>query len=203
MHYHSEALIRDLSAKAQQFRIETLRMVYDGQTGHIGGAFSSAEILAALYFHHLKIDPARPDWPERDRLLLSKGHACAALYSAMAYRGFFPVEELMTFRKLDSRLQGHPDPSKLPGIEVCSGPLGHGVAVGVGMAFAQRMSVAKPSARSAAVEPGLGRQDLCRPRRRRDQLRHRVGRDDDRSQVQARQSLTPSWTTTASSRRRP
>jgi len=149
VHYHSEALIRDLSGKAQQFRIETLRMVYAGQTGHIGGAFSAAEILAALFFHHLRIDPDRPHWPERDRLLFSKGHACAALYSAMAYRGFFPVEELMTFRKLDSRLQGHPDPSKLPGIEVCSGPLGHGVAVGVGMALAQRMGDAKPSAQSA------------------------------------------------------
>ena len=149
MHYHSEALIRDLSAKAQQFRIDTLRMVYNAQSGHIGGAFSVAEILAALYFHHLKIDPARPDWPERDRLLFSKGHACAALYAALAYRGFFPVEELLTFRQLNSRLQGHPDRNKTPGIEVCSGPLGHGVAVGVGMALAQRMGVAKPSAQSA------------------------------------------------------
>ena len=149
MHYHSEALIRDLSAKAQMFRIHVLEMVYHNQTGHIGGAFSAVEMLAALYFHHLKIDPARPDWPERDRLLLSKGHACAALYTAMAYRGFLPVEELLTFRQLDSRLQGHPDPKKLPGIEVATGPLGHGVAVGAGMALAQRMSVPKPSARSA------------------------------------------------------
>jgi transketolase len=149
MHYHSETLIRDLSAKAQQFRIETLKMVYNAQSGHIGGAFSVAEILAALYFHHLKIDPTRPDWPERDRLLFSKGHACAALYSAMAYRGFLPIEELLTFRQLNSRLQGHPDPKKLPGLEICAGPLGHGVAVGVGMALAQRMDVSKPSARSA------------------------------------------------------
>jgi transketolase len=149
VHYHSEALIRDLSARAQTFRIDTLEMVYNAQSGHIGGAFSVAEILAALYFHHLKIDPARPDWPERDRLLFSKGHACTALYSALAYRGFFPVEELMTFRQLNSRLQGHPDRNKLPGIEVSAGPLGHGVALGVGMALAQRMNMAKPSARSA------------------------------------------------------
>jgi transketolase len=149
MHIHSEALVRELSATAQQIRIDVLKMVYQGQTGHIGGAFSAAEILAALYFHHLSIDPARPDWPERDRLLFSKGHACAALYSALAHRGFFPTEELMTFRQLDSRLQGHPDKAKCPGVEACAGPLGHGVAIGVGMALAQRMTVRKPSALSA------------------------------------------------------
>jgi transketolase len=148
MVYHSEALIRGLSRKAQQFRIDVLKMVYDGQTGHIGGAFSAAEILAALYFHHLKIDPARPDWAERDRFLFSKGHACAVLYAALAYRGFFPVEELMTFRKLDSRLQGHPDPAKCPGVEIPAGPLGHGVAVGVGMALALK-AARKPSSLSA------------------------------------------------------
>lgn len=148
MTYHSEALIRDISKKAQQLRIEVLKMVYDGQTGHIGGAFSAAEIVASLYFHHLKIDPARPDWPERDRFLFSKGHACAVLYSALAYRGFFPVKELMTFRKLNSRLQGHPDPAKCPGVEIPAGPLGHGVAVGVGMALALE-DAGKPSSSSA------------------------------------------------------
>ena len=149
MHYHSEELIRDISAKAQSFRIQVLKMVYHAQSGHLGGAFSAAEILASLYFHHLKIDPLRPDWPERDRLLFSKGHACAMLYTAMAYRGFFPVEELMTFRQFNSRLQGHPDRVKLPGIEICAGPLGHGVAVGVGMALALKMEGKKPSASSA------------------------------------------------------
>ena len=112
MHIHSDELVRALAIQAQRTRIEVLKMVYNAQTGHIGGAFSAAEILAALYFHHLRIDPDRPDWPERDRFLFSKGHACAVLYSALANRGFFPVEELMTFRKLDSRLQGHPDPHK-------------------------------------------------------------------------------------------
>jgi len=148
MAYHSEELIRDISAKAQQFRIEILKMVFENQTGHIGGAFSAAEIVASLYFHHLRIDPARPDWPERDRFLFSKGHACAVLYSALAYRGFFPVEELHTFRKLDSRLQGHPDRFKCPGIEIPAGPLGHGVAVGVGMALALK-AAGKPSSLSA------------------------------------------------------
>ena len=148
MHYHSEALIRDISAKAQQFRLDVLQMVYENQTGHIGGAFSAAEIVASLYFHHLKIDPARPDWPERDRFLFSKGHACAVLYSALAHRGFFPPAELRTFRKLDSRLQGHPDRQKCPGVEIPAGPLGHGVAVGVGIALALRDG-RKPSSLSA------------------------------------------------------
>ncbi len=149
MHYHSEELVRDLSAKAQAFRIQVLDMVYNAQTGHLGGALSIAEVLTCLYFHHLRIDPARPDWPERDRLLFSKGHACAMLYTVMAHRGFFPVEELNTFRQLDSRLQGHPDRVKLPGIEVCAGPLGHGIAVGAGMALAQKMAGSKPSSFSA------------------------------------------------------
>ncbi len=156
MHYHSEALIKDLSAKAQAFRIHVLKMVYSAQSGHIGGAFSCAEIVAALYFHHLRLDPSCPDWPDRDRLLFSKGHACAMLYAALAERGFFPVEELMTFRKLDSRLQGHPDRVKTPGVEVCAGPLGHGVAVGAGMALALKMggkpsSYSAPSARASAA----------------------------------------------------
>jgi transketolase len=149
MHYHPEELNKDLSAKAQAFRIQALKMVYSAQSGHIGGAFSCAEILASLYFHHLRVDPARPDWPERDRLLFSKGHACAMLYTALAHRGFFPVEELMTFRRLDSRLQGHPDRIKTPGVEICAGPLGHGVAIGVGMALALKMGGKKPSSFSA------------------------------------------------------
>lgn len=149
MHYHTDDLVRDIAAKAQAFRIQVLKMVYDGQTGHLGGAFSAAEILAGLFFHHMKIDPENPQRPDRDRLLFSKGHACAMLYTCMAHRGFFPVEELMTFRKFASRLQGHPDRIKLPGIEVPAGPLGHGIAIGVGMALALRSGPEKPSARSA------------------------------------------------------
>ena len=103
MYCHSEALIRELAAKAQTFRINVLEMVYRNQTGHIGGAFSAADMLAALYFHHLNVDSARPDWPERDRLILSKGHACAALYNALAYRGFLPVEEWIKLRGLSAR----------------------------------------------------------------------------------------------------
>jgi transketolase len=149
MYYHSAELIRDLACRAQAFRIQVLNMIYQAQSGHLGGSFSAAEMLTALYFHHLRIDPARPDWPERDRLLLSKGHACPMLYVVLAERGFFPVEELCTFRQLDSRLQGQPDRTKLPGIEVSAGPLGHGVAIGVGMALALKTGVPKPSAASA------------------------------------------------------
>ncbi len=155
MPYHCESLIRDISARAQEFRIQVLRMVWESQSGHLGGAFSCAEIVAALYLHHLKVDPSRPDWPERDRFLFSKGHACALLYTALAHRGFFPMDELRTFRKLDSRLQGHPERQKCPGVEIPAGPLGHGIAVGVGMALALRgggkpSSLSAPSARAAA-----------------------------------------------------
>lgn len=143
MYHHSEELIRDLNAKAGQFRIQVLNMVYEHQTGHIGGAFSVAEILTALYFHHLRIDPDNPTWTDRDRLVFSKGHACAMLYTVLAHRGFFPVEELKTFRALNSRLQGHPERQKTPGVEVSAGPLGHGVAIGAGMALAARMDGSK------------------------------------------------------------
>lgn len=148
MHIHDDALVRDLARKAQEFRVQVLNMVFNAQTGHIGGAFSVAEILTSLYFHHLRLDPENPGWEGRDRLLFSKGHACAMLYTALAHRGFFPVEELATFRAFNSRLQGHPDPIKTPGVEIAAGPLGHGVAIGVGLAIALRMRDAKPSAQS-------------------------------------------------------
>ncbi len=149
LHWHSDSLARELSLKAVQFRIQVLEMVYRAQTGHLGGAFSAAEILTSLFFHHLRLDPQKPDWGQRDRLLFSKGHACAMLYTVMAHRGYFPVEELATFRCINSRLQGHPDRIKLPGIEVPAGPLGHGVAIGVGMALALRLTGEKPSAAAA------------------------------------------------------
>jgi transketolase len=137
---HTPEMIADLSARAYAYRAEVLRMVYGRQSGHIGGAFSIAEILTALYFHQMRIDPAAPGWQDRDRLVFSKGHACAMLYTVLAYRGFFPVEELSTFRALDSRLQGHPEPARTPGVEVVAGPLGHGVAIGAGMALGARLA---------------------------------------------------------------
>ena len=132
-------MIRDLQQHARQIRLDVLDMVYRRAAGHPGGSFSCAEMLAALYFHHLKIDPARPDWPERDRFLLSKGHAAAALYSALAQRGFFPAEDLERWGHVDAHLQGHPDRLKTPGVEMSSGFLGHGLSVAVGMALAQRL----------------------------------------------------------------
>ena len=149
MHAHSDQLVHDLSRKALEFRIQVLKMVYSAQSGHLGGAYSVAEILTALYFHHLRLDPGNPTWPERDRLLFSKGHACAMLYTVLAHRGFFAVDELMSFRRFNSRLQGHPDPVKTPGVEIAAGPLGHGVAIGVGTALALRMQNTKPSARTS------------------------------------------------------
>jgi transketolase len=148
MHQHTDALALDIARRAQRLRIDVLEMVCRAQSGHLGGPYSAAEILAALYFHHLRIDPARPDWPERDRFLLSKGHAAPILYAVLARRGFYPVEELETFRRFPTRLEGHPD-RKLPGVEMVAGPLGHGVAVGAGMAWALSRGMPKPSAASA------------------------------------------------------
>ena len=136
---HSAEMVADLAQRANAYRIQVLRMVYNRKSGHIGGAFSAAEILTALYFHQLNLDPQNPKWLERDHLIFSKGHACAMLYTVLAHRGFFPVAELMTFRGFHSRLQGHPEPQKTPGVEVPAGPLGHGVAIGAGMALAARM----------------------------------------------------------------
>ncbi len=135
---YTESLIAELEERARQMRRDVLQMVHDAGSGHPGGSLSAAEIIACLYFQRLRIDPARPDWPERDRFLLSKGHAAPALYAALARRGFFPPEELCTLRRLDSRLQGHPDRLKTPGVEATTGALGHGVAVGAGLALAAR-----------------------------------------------------------------
>jgi transketolase len=133
-------MIDDLSWRAFEFRVQVLGMVYGRKSGHIGGAFSIAEILTALYFHQLRVDPSNPHWDDRDRLVFSKGHACAMLYTVLAHRGFFPVDELHTFRGLNSKLQGHPEPAKTPGVEVAAGPLGHGVAIGSGMALGARLA---------------------------------------------------------------
>ncbi len=149
MHHYPDEQIRDLTIKALEYRIQVLKMVKNNATGHIGGAFSSADILTALYHAHMRIDPKNPGWPDRDRLLFSKGHACAMLYTVLANCGYFPTDELMTFRCFNSKLQGHPDPEKTPGVEIAAGPLGHGVAIGTGMALSLRMGVPKPSSMSA------------------------------------------------------
>lgn len=142
MPYHPEKLVLELEQRARQLRLDVVEMIYRAQSGHPGGSLSAADILAALFFHHLRLDPARPQWPERDRFILSKGHAAPALYAALAHRGFFPLEELWSLRQLDSRLQGHPDRLKTPGVEMTSGALGHGLAIGVGLALGARLSEA-------------------------------------------------------------
>lgn len=108
-------------------------------TGHPGGALGAADLIAELYFNRMKHDPQNPDKEDRDRFVLSNGHICAALYSAMARSGYFPVEELGTLRKINSRLQGHPSRVDLPGVETSSGPLGQGLSVANGMALANRL----------------------------------------------------------------
>ena len=110
-------------------------MVVDAGNGHIGGDLSAADILATLYFGVLRVDPERPDDPARDRFILSKGHCAGALYTTLAHRGFLPLDELRTFMAPRSRLNGHPDRNKVPGVETNTGPLGHGLPVGVGAAI--------------------------------------------------------------------
>jgi transketolase len=143
MHQHSEAQVASLQEVARRIRLDVLDMVYRRKAGHPGGSFSAAEILAALYFHHMKIDPAKPDWSDRDRFLLSKGHAAAALYSVLSQRGFFPTEDLAQWGQLKAHLQGHPDRLKTPGVEMSSGFLGHGLSIAVGLALAQRLDRSK------------------------------------------------------------
>jgi transketolase len=140
MGYHSEALILELEGIARQIRMDILEMIHKRQSGHPGGSLSSADIMTALYFHHMHIDPNQPDWPERDRLILSKGHASALLYSALARRGYYPVEDLWEWGELECHLQGHPDRLKTPGVDMTSGILGHGIAIGSGLALAARFS---------------------------------------------------------------
>src|SRR5918998_3633920 len=124
----------DLSALAQRARWEVIKTVTSNKAGHIGGPLSMMDLLISLYFKELRIRPDAPDWSERDRFILSKGHAAIGLYSVLALRGFLPESELSTFDKGDSRLQGHPDITRLPGLDSSTGSLGQGLSVGVGMA---------------------------------------------------------------------
>ncbi len=129
-----------LSSIANRLRRHVIKMTYAAGSGHPGGSLSAADMMAALYFHALRLDPARPDWLDRDRFILSKGHACPIWYAALAERGFFPVDDLWRLRQADSHLQGHPDMRKTPGVEMTSGPLGSGLAAGAGMALAARIT---------------------------------------------------------------
>ncbi len=130
--------IRELKKKAIALRKDILRMLSEAGSGHTGGSLSSVEIFTALYYYKMRHDPRRPEWRERDRFILSKGHGCPTLYAVLADCGYFPREELMTLRKFGSRLQGHPHYG-LPGVETSSGSLGQGLSIANGMALVARM----------------------------------------------------------------
>ena len=129
------ALVDGLAAIANRLRRHVIKMTYCAGSGHPGGSLSAADMMAVLYFSELRIDPARPDWPERDRFILSKGHACPVWYAALAERGYFPVDDLSGLRQAHSHLQGHPDMRKTPGVDMTAGPLGSGLAAGAGIAL--------------------------------------------------------------------
>lgn len=127
--------LKFLKQKANDIRLDALTAVYSAQSGHPGGSLSIAEILSYLYFEEMNVDPKNPKAPDRDRFVLSKGHTAPALYSALAERGFFPVEDLKTFRQADSYLQGHPDMKGTPGVDMTTGSLGLGFSAACGMAL--------------------------------------------------------------------
>lgn len=131
--------IKELALKANDVRKTIVEMLAEAKSGHTGGPLGMADIFTAMYFHILKHDPKNPDWPERDRLMLSNGHITPVRYAAMAHAGYFPVEECMTLRKFGSRLQGHPERERLHGVETTSGPLGSGISQSSGYAYAARM----------------------------------------------------------------
>ena len=128
-----------LRRTAVELRKTILRMIAKAGSGHPGGSLSMVELLVGLYWHALRHDPARPDWPERDLFFLSKGHGCPALYAALAAQGYFPTEELMTLRRYPTRLQGHPERWSVPGVEIASGSLGQGLSMANGVALADRL----------------------------------------------------------------
>lgn len=131
--------INELEEKAKNIRKGIIDAVYSNKSGHPGGSLSIADIITVLYFNQMNIDEKNPKWEERDRLVLSKGHCAPALYSALANRGFFDLEDLKTFRNIESNLQGHPDMNKVPGVDMTSGSLGQGLSAANGMAIAGKM----------------------------------------------------------------
>jgi transketolase len=137
-HLHDKK-IQKLEEMANTVREDIIKMLVEAKSGHSAGPLGMADIFTAFYFHILNHDPKDPEWEERDRLILSNGHICPVRYAAMARAGYFPVKELMTLRKFGSRLQGHPERSRLPGLESTSGPLGGGLSQAAGLAYAAAM----------------------------------------------------------------
>jgi transketolase len=135
-----EERVQVLKEKAREVRYHIIDMIYTAQSGHPGSSLSAVEIMVALYFDLARVDPTKPRWPDRDRIILSKGHGCPVWYACLALRGFFPLEELKTLRRFESRLQGHPDKLKTPGVDMTTGSLGQGLSLGVGMALEGKLS---------------------------------------------------------------
>ncbi len=141
----SDKKVLELRKKANEIRKSIIKMLVEAQSGHTAGSLGMADIFTYLYFYGLEHDSRKPDWGDRDRLVLSNGHIAPVLYATMAHAGYFPIEELMTLRKFGSRLQGHPHREFLLGIETSSGPLGSGISQAVGMALADRIDSGKQS----------------------------------------------------------
>ena len=135
----TEKDVKRLEQQAVTIRQDILTMIHAAKAGHPGGSLSAVEMVTALYFHVLNIDPEKPNWADRDRFVLSKGHACPVLYACLARRGFFDPAILPTLRSYHSILQGHPDMNKVPGLDMSSGSLGNGLSVGVGMALSAKL----------------------------------------------------------------
>lgn len=132
--------VEDLKSWARRIRADVLSMIHKAGSGHPGGSLSAADIVTALYFHELRLDPQNPRWPDRDRFILSKGHACPVWYACLAERGFFPTESLGALRKIGGILQGHPDMKKTPGLDMTTGSLGQGLSCGLGMALGGKLA---------------------------------------------------------------
>ncbi len=133
-----EISVEELKQKAVELRKTTLTMIHEAKSGHPGGSLSAADMVTALYFKEMNVDPKNPKWEDRDRFILSKGHVCPVQYSALAMLGYFPYETIYTLRQYGSILQGHPDMKRCPGIDISTGSLGQGLSVGVGMALAAK-----------------------------------------------------------------
>lgn len=139
MTVYDDNVVNELRKTANHLRRDSLTMIYQRQAGHPGGSLSAADIMSVLYFNALRIDPKQPAWEDRDRFILSKGHASALLYSALSRRGYFSMADLDHWGELGCHLQGHPDRLKTPGVDMTSGILGHGIAIGSGLALSARI----------------------------------------------------------------
>src|SRR3989344_1639535 len=161
----TDSEIKAIERLALNIRRTIIEMLVAAGSGHTAGPLGMADVFAALYFRVLRHDPKNPDWKERDRLILSNGHIVPVRYAAMAHAGYFPIEECLTLRKLGSRLQGHPERTRLPGLETTSGPLGSGLAQASGMAYALRMDAMKglvnPSSDEGFTRPFIRSRVYC------------------------------------------